>query len=90
MNYSTAANNAIRAFDAYRKSAFVSEIEKTAELRTLKVYESSGSGNNLNHVLFGLEFCDQEGSNYREVLISVDLVNGEILRDVRLYTIQKI
>ena len=89
MNYQQAANNAIRAFDAYRRSKIVKEIEFEAQLRRLTIYESSGCGNKLTSVLFGLEFCNEEGSNYREVLIGVSEVNGEILRDVRLCTLCK-
>ena len=95
LNYQTAAREAIKAFDAYRKSICVKEIEKGAQFRKLTVYESSGTADNLGHVLFGLEFCGPEGDNYREVLVSVNLVKlessntYEILSDVRLYTIEK-
>ena len=89
MNYQQAANHAIKAFDAYRRSKIVKEIEYKAQFRRLTVYESSGCGNKLTSVLFGLEFCDKEGSNYREVMISV-YQDEKIYTDVRLYTITSI
>lgn len=93
MNYQMAAKEAIRAFDTYRRSRIVKEIENTAEFRKLTAYESTGLGNHLSKVLFGLEFCDKNGENYREILISV--FDGNKLEhptegfftDVRLYTI---
>ena len=98
MNYQNAAKEAIRAFDAYRRSRIVKEIERTAEFRKLTTYESTGVGNNITHVLFGLEFCDKNGENYREILISVVdgmSIEGPVktkgfLTDVRLYTITKV
>ena len=93
MNYQTAAKEAIRAFDSYRRSRIVKEIENTAEFRKLVVYESTGQGNKLTQVLFGLEFAAKDGDNYREVLISVvDAMSTSVpvkgfLTDVRLYTI---
>lgn len=92
MNYQQASKEAIRAFDAYRRSRIVKEIERTAEFRKLTVYESSGNANDLQHVLFGLEFCSENGDNYREVLISVSYLKDfkAFETDVRLYTIEKI
>lgn len=93
MNYQSAAKEAIRAFDAYRRSRIVKEIESTAEFRKLVVYESTGQGTKVTQVLFGLEFAAKDGDNYREVLISVvDAMSTSVptkgfLTDVRLYTI---
>lgn len=97
MNYQSAAKEAIRAFDAYRRSRIVKEIESTAEFRKLVVYESTGQGTKVTQVLFGLEFAAKDGGNYREILISVVdgmSIEGPVktkgfLTDVRLYTITK-
>ena len=91
MNYQQAANHAIKAFEDCRRNKIliVKEIEFEAQFRKLTVYESSGCGNKLTSVLFRLEFCDKEGSNYREVMISV-YQDEKIYTDVRLYTITSI
>jgi hypothetical protein len=94
MNYQTAAKEAIKAFDSYRRSTLVKEIENTAEFRQLTVYESTGCNNKIRHVLFGLQFCSKNGDNYREIMISV--FDNSYLQhpatgystDVRLYTIE--
>jgi hypothetical protein len=90
MNYQQAAIRAIKEWDRCRKSSLVKEIEKTAQFRTLKAYESSGSGDNITHVLFGLEFCSKDGDHYREVMVSVNYNpdTKAYFDDVRLYTIQ--
>ena len=77
MNYATAARRAISAFNQLRGRVPASHstgetIERTAEFRTLKVLESSGSSKGLSHVLFELEFCSKEGDNYRSVWIRVN------------------
>lgn len=94
MNYQSAAKEAIRAFDTYRRSPIVKEIESTAEFRQLTVYESTGCNNKIRHVLFGLQFCSKNGDNYREIMISV-FDNAYLQHpttgystDVRLYTIE--
>lgn len=92
-NYQVAAREAIRAFDAHRKSDSVKEIAKTDEFRTLKAYESGAKENNIYYVLFGLEFCDYTGDNYREILIAVyhhPKEGGLVTSDVRLYTITSV
>ena len=90
MTYQTAAAKAIQAWDRYRKSSRVKEIEETAQFRRLTVYESGGNEHGLTHVLFGLEYCSKDGDNYREINISVhhswsDQV--EYTTDVRLDSI---
>lgn len=90
MNYQRAATEAIKGFNVYRKSPLIHEIEEGAQFRRLTVYESSGTSQQLTHCLFGLEFCDPMGANYREIMICVYLKDGEILRDVRLYTLNNI
>lgn len=69
MNYQKAALTALRKFE-WARGLFVS-IEDGAQFRKLTVYESAGHDGSLTYVLFGLEFCDAEGSNYREVFIRV-------------------
>lgn len=94
MNYQTSAKLAIKEWDAYRRSALIKEIEKTAQFRKLTVYESCGKGNKLTSVLFGLEFCDKNGENYKEIMISVAVPKSGTCKtplvDVRLYTISNI
>lgn len=94
MNYQTAAKLAIKEWDAYRRSTLIKEIEKGAQFRRLTVYESSGWSNKLSSVLFGLEFCDKNGENYREIMISVAVPKSGTCKtplvDVRLYTISNI
>lgn len=92
MNYQQAATKAIQEWDRYRKSSLVKEIEKTAQFRKLTMYESSGSGDKLSHVLMGIEFCSKDGDNYREVLVSVNYSEEtkSYFTDVRLYTIESV
>ena len=94
MNYQQAAAKALKEFDYHRRATVVKKIENTAQFRQLTVYESSGTGTKLSHVLFGLQFCSEEGDNYRELMISVDELEfhhkKSIVTDLRLYTIQKI
>ena len=76
MNYSTAARKAISAFNQLRGRVPTGRtgltIERTAEFRTLKVLESTGSSKTgLTHVLFELEFCSENGDKYRSVWIRV-------------------
>lgn len=69
MNYETAANKALRKFEWAKKNR--PEIPADSQFRTLKVYESSGTGSRLSYVMFGLEYCDKNGENYRECIIRV-------------------
>ena len=87
LTYQNAAAAAIKEFDQCRKAAYVKEIERGAQFRRIDVMESSGNADCLSHVLFCLQFCAPEGDNYREVYIGIDLVNGKIMADLRLYTI---
>ena len=90
MDYQRAAAEALKGWNAYRKNPAVKEIAKDSQFRKLTVYESSGNASALDYCLFGLEFCDKDGTNYKEIMIAVYVKDGAILQDVRLYTISNI
>ena len=78
MNYSTYESmtiKAIRWFSNWKKSKEAKVngyASRTDEFRKVTMYESSGDSQGLASLLLGIEYCDAEGSNYREVMVVVD------------------
>ena len=72
MTYTVAAKKALKGYEHAQKVINDYRINKKDQFRSLLVYESSGSKNGIKSALFGVQYCNEYGSNYREVLIYVD------------------
>ena len=71
MNYNNAAAAALRKFEWARKTNMFVKMNEASQFRQLTVMESVGTANKLTYVLFEVQFCDENGENYRSVWIRV-------------------
>ena len=78
MNYSTYESmtiKAIRWFSNWKKSKEAKVngyASRTDEFRKVTMYESGGDAEGLTDLTLGIEYCDADGSDYREVMVTVD------------------
>lgn len=78
MNYPTYESmtiKAIRWFSNWKKSKEAKVngyASRTDEFRKVTMYESGGDAKGLTDLTLGIEYCDAEGSDYREVMVAVD------------------
>lgn len=72
MTYTVAAKRALKGYEHAQRVINDYRINKKDQFRSLTVYESTGTAKSIKSALFGIQFCDENGSNYREMLIYVN------------------